>query len=686
MKKMFCLILATVLCFSAGGAVSADTPESETVAKLILTAKDKLAISDEIMEFSNYYFHETEDEGTLYTLDWETKDENTYGGISVTLNEEGIISRYSLHEDKPDTKPSFSKYTREEALQAAKDFIAGIDPDKLAKTGEPEVTRSYGSMYSVAFPRMQNGIPVAGNTLRCTVDSNSLKITEYAANWQNNLTFAEGEPITAEEATQAYAEHIGYELFYQIKSEDYQNTVTPLYRSRYDEDVMIDALTGEAVTHEQELYRYAAADAAMTMEGSRGSNSKAQLSAIEQALVEEVSAMLSREDADAIARAVPEFGITEAYTLENYSTYRMQTGEYSIGLSYRTENKADEGYSYKSLQLNAATGQVTEYYSGGYIALRTEKEETDPIPKEELQEKANAFMTEYYAEQYAQMTEKPVFTPANASFTYLREVNGIKVYNNTAHLAYNDKTGELTSFSISWTDVPFPAADDAAGVEAANEKALTVGNFRLQYLPLYLEEATQAVPVFALEERPLLYAKTLEELDYRLIVMTNTEVPDTYVDIDGHYGQNRIERLLEHDIFLRAEENRLFPDTPITQQDYFLLLNQVIWQRSYDTDIDYMYRNLIRSGVLAQEEINPHGTVSRMQAVTYLLRALDYGEFIKISGIFKNPFADVPEEAIGPAAVAYGLKLVSGDGQNFYPNTELSRADAMIIVHNYLQY
>ena len=194
MKKMVCLLLSVLLFVGILLPVSADSDEGEVIKKLILTAKEKLPIDDESMEFRNYYQNQTK-YGHTYSLYWEAKDKNTYRNISATLEEDGTILEYYLYEDKGPVKQGFSKYGKDEAEEAARAFIASLVPDKLAETNKPESERFSDGTYQVVFQRMHQGIPVSGNSLRCTVDSNTLQIQNFSTSWEQ-LTFAEGEPIS----------------------------------------------------------------------------------------------------------------------------------------------------------------------------------------------------------------------------------------------------------------------------------------------------------------------------------------------------------------------------------------------------------------------------------------------------------------------------------------------------------
>lgn len=685
MKKMLCLMLSFVLSLGVVLPVGAAEAESAEMERLILIAKEKLSIDDNVVEFQNYYYNETED-GKIYNLYWRSKDETNYRDISVAIGDDGIITNFYDYENKSEKKPSFSRCTKEEARSAAKAFIEKIDAEKLAYLDGGTVSRNYDGAYTVSFNRVHNGIPVANNQLHLTIDSDNLKVMNYSAGWQK-MTFKETDFITEEEASIAFADKMGYELFYQITSKEYENTAHLIYRNRYDESVMIDAVTGETITFDK-LYEYATNDKLMmeSAADSVGGGSSVTLSTVEKELVEKISSMLSKEKADSIAKKVTEFGIDKNFKLENYSVSRQQTGEYVISLSYRKESKEKNGETaYKNVNILAETGQVVGYSSGRYVPYDKNQSEKPDMPAESLQKNAKDFLEKYYSEEFAQMTEKEFFNERKGSFEYQRLVNDLRVYNNGATLRFDVKTGELTSFNLQWAEADFPSAEAAKSRDEANEKAMKLGNFCLRYMPVTNEDKTvTGQPVYSLQERVILSAKTLEKLDYALRPVAEKEAP-VYTDVAGHYAEERINKLLANEIYLVPDEKgALQPSEAITQLDFLLLLDKVIWKRDYETDPDLMYRNLVRQGVLLQEEVAPTAKVSRIDGITYLLRALGYGEFVKIPGIFRCPFADVQAKDEGVAAVAGGLGLVGGDKGNFYPENELRRADAMIIVYNYM--
>lgn len=687
MKKVLSLLMAVLVCVASAIPVWADDADSALVERLILAAKEKLPIDDDEVTFRNYYT--TGDDGDVsYSLYWQSEDEQNYKNIYVGLDPDGTIRSYNLYETGVDFAPAFAMHTKAEAIEAAKAFVTSIDPVRLAETEEPTATLDHDRNYTVTFQRVHNGIPVEDELLRCVIRDDDLQVTDYDSPW-SELTFADEALITEEQAQTIFAEQLGYRLFYQISSENYENTVKLVYRSRYDESVAIDAVTGEAIPYPEvaplrnNLKGETAMDSAATSGGSGG----AQLSAVERELVEKVAAMLSKEKADTICRAVSEFRITNDYRLEQYTTYRSENGKYVIQLRYRRPEQEDgTGYGYINVSLEAENGRVVGYYASEYKD-DAQWQKKQSLTRESLQAKAEQFLEKYYADTYAQMAEKAHFTtPEGSGFEYLRLVGDIPVYDNGVWMSFDEKTGQLTAFQLNWTETEFPEVT-AAEQSAADKAAMAEGKFGLRYVAAAEAEgkATQAKAIYALEQTPVLDAATLVPLDYNLQPKADTETPN-YGDIEGFYGAAQIQKLLDNNLYLpAAADGNLHPYEAVTQETYLRFLTRCI--DGYDEyDSDYLYRRMIRRGVLTAEERNPDAPITRYEGIAYLIRMLGYGDFVKIPDIFRCPFNDIVPEQSGVAAVARGLKLVSGDGGSLYPNMPLRRGDAMIIMHNYLKH
>lgn len=692
MKKTLSLLLAVCLCMGLVTPSFADQENSETVAKLILTAKEKLAISDEEFVFTNYYQSEMES-GNRYDLNWESKDDTKSASINVEMGESGTVFGYHRYDNaKEYGQPKYPAHSQEEALAEAKAVFARIDAEKAAQVSDEEIVyNSYNNSYAYEAQRVHNGIPVFENSVSIQLDADSLQLFRYYANWEEQLTFSDAEAITQDKAQAAFAEKLGYELFYQVVSEDYKDTVKLVYRPKYDERLYIDAISGEAVDFEMVYDAVSGGGRAMAKNEMSADAGALRLSPEEQAMVDEISQMLPKETAEKIARGVSEFKISGDYKVGNYNISKNVSGKYIGSISFHTGDAKGESYGYRHVSIDAKTGEIVAYNGYSDSDMRSaDNGKKDEISPEECRSIAEKFLNKYYADKFASMEAKSVFNPKGSGVNYQRVENGVKVYNNGAYITIDSKTKEIRSFNLTWTDAAFPNAD-AAKLEQVYDKVLTEDNFRCGYLmiPGADGKKPEARLVYRLENEMTLDASSLEELDWRLRPLSISRKPE-YVDLDGHYAKEYVEKLLQMGIYLPNEAeggskaSSLRPDAGVTQKDYLQLIAQVVFNRSAVYDDNSFYNDMVRRGVLAKEDIRPDGAVTRIEAIRYLLNALGYKEFVAIPGIFNCPFADVAEADKGYGAVAAGLRLVNSDTDTFYADSALRRGDALIIIYNYL--
>lgn len=684
MKKVLCLCLA--LCLSMTTlAVFADTTDSETVEKMILSAKEKFSVSDEKFVFEDYSLEKSE-QRNRYTFRWVGRDDFDGSEIHAEMDENGSAIRYYRYDgSKERNQLKYPKKTREEATEAAKQALLKIDAEKVAQVADGELQYdSYERVYSYQAERRLGGLPVFGESLSLQLDADTLELMYYYANWTEGLRATEAELISAERAAETYRDKLGYELFYQVVSQDGTDTVKPVYRPCYEETLYIDAESGEVVSV-SELLRYEG--------GSGGSNDKlssatmgdasaesVSLSEEERAVLEEISAMLPKEKAEQIARGVAEFEITKDYTLRDYSVSKRTDGSYVGRAAFAKETK--DTYGYRNVCIDVQTGEVLSY--SGYEHMtkeNTARSENKAPSAEQSQKTAELFLKRYYPRKFEKMTQKTVFEPSGTNVSYLRTENGLKVYGNGATFSFDTDTGKLRSFSLEWTDAEFPQAM-GAGTEQVYEKLLTADNFRCGYLLSYDAEKKEpfAKAVYRTEDEPVFDAESLQKLDWRLRPITE-ETQKEYTDIGGHYAEETVKRLSV--LGIGYEGSLLRPNEAVTQKEYLALLAQVLYQRSWD-DEESFYRYLLRKGVLTQEEIQPEREISRMEGIRYLLNGLGYRDFVSLSGIFLCPFSDVAEADKGYAAVAAGLGLVNTQTDSLYADSALRRADSLIILYRYL--
>jgi len=173
------------------------------------------------------------------------------------------------------------------------------------------------------------------------------------------------------------------------------------------------------------------------------------------------------------------------------------------------------------------------------------------------------------------------------------------------------------------------------------------------------------------------------------------EKPAEYTDISGHYAEEKIKELVKYRI-INFTDSEYRPDDEIAQKDFFTVLSKIvdryygpiIMEDSGQDEIDEMYKQLLREGIIKEDEKDPESPVMREDAVKFIIRALKYDKIADISGIFKVSFMDEDEispELTGYVAIANGLKIVSGAGGKFNPKNNLTRAETAVMIHNYLR-
>lgn len=109
---------------------------------------------------------------------------------------------------------------------------------------------------------------------------------------------------------------------------------------------------------------------------------------------------------------------------------------------------------------------------------------------------------------------------------------------------------------------------------------------------------------------------------------------------------------------------------------YFADMGSYSWAAP---SVDYLYQNKVTDGV-TPNTFGPSQQILRRDFVLMLYRAFQFS-----GGSAANPgFADVPANSYYAQAVsaAKQLGIVSGDGRNFMPASQITRQDAMVMIKN----
>lgn len=678
MKKLALLLAALMLL----AAIPAMADSTEEMAAAIALVKARVDIPAECTEFSgNQEMYEGE---TSWNFSWETDEEaEVRKYVSVNLRSGDVIENVSTYvqEDKA-YKPgkTLPVLTAGQAVEAAVAYAAKTNPAFADQyTAEASATLS-GDRYSVRIPRMVGGIPVYNNYARIWVCSQTGRVENYYLTHSEAAAFPGTEGAMHTEAAQsAYIQNGYMRLEYRIFDKNARLVYVP-----GQTESLLDAATGQAFNPaESEVYaRNMKAEMEETVTtADAASGSAATLSPQERKVIEEIAGLISYEQAVEKLKGVSYFRIPAEAALQAGNTYKTEDDRYILRVSLSGAD--DENYRYTYGELDGQTGEILQFYTGV-------REEAEGAANEETAKATyDAFAAEYLAAYSGVLAEKE--TEAGEKAVYItaeRIENGIPVNGNGVSVTVAPD-GKITGYNLNWEqNVSFQSPDGILSADAAYGILFTNGAPRLSY---YAGDG-QAAVIYAAAERGYAF---IAAADGALLNYGGTpyvaKTAAAYTDVTGHYAEDAILALASIDA--RLGDTAFLPDQVITQAEFVSLVSGCVMEyypvSGGVLDEARLYSYAVNRGILAADEEAPDTPLTRELAVSYLLRAMEYGNFAEIEGIFRCDFADA--DAINPAlygyvAIAKGLGLVQGDGNgNFAPTREMTRGEAAVLIYNYLK-
>ncbi|HOM03569.1 MAG TPA: S-layer homology domain-containing protein [Acetivibrio sp.] len=720
MKSKLVLAVALVMIVSvtlSGVGFAKDNAGLEDAIKRV---KQLFVIPEESSEFS--YAARTMGDIMIWMLEWyPTKgDEGT--SVSVTVDSTGDILNYNCYKYTDRDNSKLPKISRSEAKAKAEEAIEKINPgilDSLEFMEDNQGISIYDQAYYFTYVRTYNGIVVPSNKISLGIDKHTGELISYNKSWNKDVSFPSDEKILSlKEAQEAYIKNLGVRLTYNAVAEKDGVRVyaayTPVYSSRY----YIDAVTGERIKPGSSIYltyNEAMKKGAAFSDAWAGAGDVA-LTPEEMAAVEEVSGLLTQKEAEKIAREFKVLGLDDTFTVESASLFKDWTVKTNYNWNFYFLKDIDESgknYCGINVTMNAKTGEILSFHIN-----RDREEDKAKFDKEASKKAVEEFIKEIQPEkfketEYNKPADEEIAYPENEQptyyeFSYIRMVDGVPFPDNGIRVGFDAVTGKIQSYSLEWYDVEFPSVKNAVELEKIYEILFKEIGLELQYIivnendVVYLEKSaesadkkTEAKLVYALnDDKPVRFdANTGAILDNDGKPYKEKKALE-YTDISDHYAKKQIELLAEIGVGLEGPE--LKPDEKIKQKDFLLLISQVLNGYQYygksalssDEETENLYKSLIRQGIVKEGEKNPEAYLTREESVKFVIRALGYDKVADISGIFNCTFKDKDEinpELIGYVVIAKGLKIVNGYGEYFGPKDELKRADALIIIYNYLQ-
>lgn len=678
---------------------AADTDGLETA---IVTAKSKINVPDEYSKFTSDISDETSSSGAVYyNLNWTTEDDSKE--IQISVSSYGDIISYSQYDRSAsdEDQKELPRLSVEDVKNTAYNYVIGLNPswaeqlpfDKV-DCGQIGIDSRNATAY---IRRYVNGVSFYGS-IGVSVDVRDGSITNYWANWSYPGELEDpAEAISASDAAAKFEEYNTPELVY-VNDYDYESrTVTAkLVYKTDDETSEIDAITGEKY---ETSYSYsgsaggsgggsANSDAATAEESS-----EIQLTEEELANLGEVEALLNEAELRTKAEEPDALGLSGA----EYSgiSYRRYTNNFDAEQKYRayldyTFRDGENEYGAR-ITMDAETGEILGFYRGYDYSLTADDA---ALTVEEGRGVAEDYMSAYYSKYSLIKIEEPgedaVRYNPYQRYVFYRYTDGIRNEDNYVMVTVDLCGGGIVSLYENWDyNTVYESSQPVIDAARADELFAQEENISLEYIK----------PDYGKNEYKLVYSldnprNYISAVSGAFTDSSGEEYVETPAqgfavanDIAGHYAEEQIKTLLYYNVLGLEDGAESFrPDDIITKRELASFVAS-LRRKSY-VPVASGVDSLESSGIAEEGELESDDPAKREDGVKYIINALGYKEVAMLEGIYTTPFldeAEISQGYIGYVALAKGMNIISGDeNSRFNPQEGLTRADAAIMIYNYL--
>lgn len=691
-NKIMCTVISAAMLTAAfssmpvyAAAVKTEVSDGQNTdySKVLSLVKSKISVPEKLTEFD--FNTSTSDDGRVrYHFEWNTDENEKYSSahMSVGADENGAITSYYYYDSdavKEDSGVVITDMSKDDVKAEIENQLKKIIPEKFDKLKTDSKTESNGSEYSIYYYRAENGLRVYNNyvSVSAVVSGGKVIIRSISSEWDDKEFTLPENMLEYDKAAQIYEEKARFCLNYGTSYKS-RNKYSVFLRYSFKNDVFIDAMTGDTVDADNYILYGERNFASGAYKEAAAEDMDAGLTPTEKEEIERMSGLMSYADAEKKVRAIKELSISSDMKLTN--KYINKNGEeYIMQLSFENEEK--DRYAYVSI--NAQNGDL---YSGRGNIEYNEKDKDVKITdaqKENAVKKMTEFVKKYVPEYYkSTLPTDAEMSGGNVSITFERVNGTIPVGNDGITVVWNaveDKLSYINAYKSNIDELK--QSENVVDKQKAYKTALNEAKFEKMYIKH--DDKMTVVYGIADEEKASIDAVTGQIIDGRGKPINTF---NGYSDISGHWAENIIKTLADYNIFNAG--GMFKPDENINQRDFLKMLNTAKYSYVQNDD-DSLYQSFVLEGIISKDEINPTGTVSKQQAVTYLLKMMGYSNAAEIKGIFKCDFADnaeIDEKYFGYAAIAKGLGIVNGDESgNFNPEKNITNAEAAVIIYNYLK-
>lgn len=685
----------------------AQAAEDQGLKNAIAKAKTIFKISN---GYDNFHYSLTNQGGkTLYYLSWDDT-KNKLGHVDTTIDSNGFVSSYSHYVPYSGSSPrKLPAVSKDDAQKKANAFILRVNPSlkgKFQYQQENSALNIMDTSYNFRFLRIENGVPFQGNNVMISVDRMSGDVQSFYCNWYADVEFPEiNGIIDTEKAQQTYKEKMGLRLYYKFSYSD--DGVKPyLVYAAQNSNGYIDARTGDIF--QSSSYGYPMAED-KAKQATGASVQTRELTPKEREAVENAANFLSDKKAEERAREFLKLDST--YKLGTMNLYGgwSNTNDYTWNMDFYQDDS--KGGTHASISIDAANGEIRSFYR--YAAY--DQNAQVKYGQDEALVIAQDFIKTMQpdksdkVEYLQQGINPPIYKtgsadkPTQYTFNFIRKEEGAYVENDGFSITVDTISGGIIQYGLTWYKGELPSADHKIDVTKAYDILFGTVGIQLQYVSKPADSESKVVspiPYGGSSDVVLAYvinpqkpanidANTGKLLGYNGEVYTEY-TPIVYNDIQGATGENQIKVLAQYGIALPGENFK--PQQKVTQKEFLYLLAK---STSYYLNVsltdpkseDALYNYLQGEGIIKETEKAPTASVTKEEAVKYIIRALKCEKIADIKGIYALPFIDkdkIDPMLRGYIAIAYGLNIIDVNNGIVNPKGELSREQAVIMLYNFL--
>ena len=694
------LLVVTVAMSAILTAFAMPAASGGNMESALIAAKSLLNIDDDVytdFSYSSGYSNYATREGLLWQFSWSDADSNY---IYAVVSEDGVLMQYSKYNYSANYF-GFADISRDDAIRIADEFIRNAKPDSYSYYKAPaDINVSiHNGDYRLSYYAEVNGRPFKAASVSVGVNKFTGEVTNYSASniSPTSYNFGSAAGIIGESAAiDAYADKIGLSLEYRSYYNYTDETVKvyPVYMFNSSGDRYIGAATGDIIEYvydrgQDQGVSYGALNDMAAPEASAlaGSGStSASLTPTEIAAIDRVGNFITNEQA--LEKLLDVMGLTDI-DVNSFNDKYISLGKdyvnrdryiYDIGF-YRyygeVENKSDDIMSFNG-RVDAESGRVTSF-SFNYFGMNYSDEYA--YTPEQAGSAVEAFLENIAPDEYAKTEKNEEYSMSVSPYeyggeyyaNYIRYANDIPFRNNGISVTYNLSTGKITRFNLNWYDnATFPPIDnvmtprDALGVYTAQNGSevgyITTGNGNAELVYDFIGMAN--IDPF-----------TGKALDYAGEPWEDSEIKPDYSDVEGHWSEAVVKRLLDNGIYLwsgKFEPNKVM--TELEFLEYLLLL-----ERYYYGPEPVAY--FTEKGV--DIDADPDKELNRQEAVRIIVEYLGYKKLANQPAWFIYPFSDeVDDEYKGYVTICYMLGIIGGENGRFNAENSITRAQAAVILQN----